>query len=72
MSTNIDKLISEIRSLSKEEKLRVLGVLLTDLKPIASENDEVWIEEARERWQAYKAGRLDTVSYEELRRKYKQ
>ena len=27
-------------------------------------------EEARKRWNSYKAGRLQTVSYEELMRKY--
>lgn len=72
MATNVDKLVSEIRCLSNEDKLRVLDALLTDLNPTAPETDAVWVEEARERWQAYKAGRLATVSYEELMNKYKQ
>ncbi|HKR13490.1 MAG TPA: addiction module protein [Pyrinomonadaceae bacterium] len=64
-------MIAQIRSLSKEEKLRVLDALLTDLDLTASKIEAVWIEEARERWHAYKAGRLATVSYEELMSKYK-
>jgi hypothetical protein len=71
MANSTDKLISEIRSLSNEEKLRVLEALLTDLNPAASKIDAMWIEKARERWYAYKAGRLTTVSYEELMSKYK-
>lgn len=72
MATDADKLISQIRSLSKEEKLRVLDALLTDLDPSASKIRAVWIAEARARWNSYKAGRHGTVSYEEVMSKYKQ
>ena len=71
MANSTDKLISEIRSLSNEEKLRVLEALLIDLDPTAAKIDAAWIAKARERWQAYKGGRLATVSYEELMSKYK-
>ncbi len=72
MAIDADKLISQIRSLSKEDKRRVLDALLTELHPTASKSEAVWIEESRARWQAYKAGRRTTVSYEELKNKYKQ
>ena len=70
MATQADKLVTEIRALPDEEKLRVLDALLTDLDQPDQEIDQVWAEEARKRWNNYKAGRLQTVSYEELMRKY--
>ena len=70
MATQADKLVTEIRALPDEEKLRVLDAILTDLDKSDQEIDQVWAEEARKRWNSYKAGRLQTVSYEELMRKY--
>jgi putative addiction module component (TIGR02574 family) len=70
MATNADKLLSEIRALPDEEKFQVLEALLTDLDKPDEEIDHVWAIEARKRWNAYKAGRLRTVSYEELMSKY--
>jgi putative addiction module component (TIGR02574 family) len=70
MATNADKLLSEIRTLPDEEKLQVLEGILTDLDKPDEEIDHVWTLEARKRWNAYKAGRVRTVSYEELMRKY--
>ena len=69
MATQADKLVTEIRALPDEEKLRVLDAILTDLDKPDQEIDQVWAEEARKRWDSYKAGRLQTVSYEELMRK---
>ncbi len=70
MATQADKLVSEIRALPDEEKLRLLDAILTDLDKPDPELDHVWATEARKRWLAYKAGRLSTVSYEELMSKY--
>ena len=70
MVTQADKLVTEIRALPDEEKLRVLDAILTDLDKPDEEIDQVWAEEARKRWSSYKAGDLQTVSYEELMRKY--
>jgi putative addiction module component (TIGR02574 family) len=70
MATQADKLVSEIRALPEEEKLRLLDVILTDLDRPDPEIDHVWAEEARKRWIAYEAGRVSTVSYEELMTKY--
>lgn len=64
---NTDQIISEIRALPDEERLQLLDVLLMDL---SDSIDHTWILEARKRWNAYKAGRLGTVSYEELIGKY--
>ncbi len=70
MATQADKLVTEIRALPDEEKLRVLDAILTDLDKPDQEIDQVWAAEARKRWDSYKSGRLQTVSYEELMRKY--
>ena len=70
MATQTDKLVSEIRALPDEEKLRVLDAILTELDRLDHEIDQIWAVEARKRWDSYKAGRLKTVSYEELMRKY--
>ena len=70
MATQADKLVSEIRALPDEEKLRVLDAILTDLDQPDDEIDRIWADEARKRWNSYKAGKLKTVSYEELMSKY--
>ena len=70
MATQADRLVNEIRALPDEEKLRVVDAILTDLDKPDQEIDQVWAEEARKRWNSYKAGQLQTVSYEELMRKY--
>ena len=70
MATHADKLVSEIRALPEEEKLRLLDAILTDLDKPDPKIDHVWAVEARKRWTAYEAGRLPTVSYEELMAKY--
>ena len=70
MSTRAENLVSEIKSLPDEEKLKVLDALLTELDKRDSEVDQVWVTEARKRWEAYKAGEVQTVSYQELMAKY--
>ncbi len=70
MATHTDKLVSEIRALPDEDKFRILDALLTELDRPEIETDSVWTDEARRRWEAYKAGRTPTVSYEELISKY--
>ena len=42
MATHADKLVSEIRALPDEEKLRVLDAILTDLDKPDAEIDRVW------------------------------
>ena len=72
MSTIADRLVSEIRELPDVEKLRLVDAILTDLDKPDPEIDRIWAEEARKRWAAYKAGRISTVSYEEVMAKHRQ
>lgn len=72
MSTTADKLAAEIQSLPDVEKLRLVESILVGLDKPDAEIDRIWADEARKRWAAYKAGKLGTVSYEELMAKYDQ
>ena len=71
MSTIAEKLVSEIRALTNAEKLRLVEAILTDLDKPDPEIDGIWAEEARKRWTAYKAGRIPTVSYEDVMAKHR-
>jgi len=70
MTLHIERLISEFRALTEEEKLRVLDAILTDLNNESRDLDHLWVLEARKRWARYKAGQLRTLSYEEVIGKY--
>jgi putative addiction module component (TIGR02574 family) len=72
MSTTADELVSEILALPDAEKLRLLEAILTDLHKPDPEIERIWAEEARERWAAYKAGGIPTVSYEQVMAKHTQ
>ena len=71
MSSTADKLVSEIRALPDAEKLRLIEEILTDLDKPDPEIDGIWAEEARKRWADYKAGRIPTVSYEDVMAKHR-
>jgi putative addiction module component (TIGR02574 family) len=72
MSSTADRLVSEIRALPDAEKLRLVEAILTDLDKPDPEIDGIWAEEARKRWAAYKAGRIPTISYEDVMAKHRQ
>jgi len=67
-----EKIASEIHSLPDIEKLQLVDAILTDLDKPDTEIDRIWAEEARKRWTAYKAGRIPTVSYQEVMNKHRQ
>jgi putative addiction module component (TIGR02574 family) len=71
-SSTADRLVSEIRALPDIEKLRLVDAILTDLDTPDPEIDRIWADEARKRWAAYRAGRIPTVSYEDVMAKHRQ
>jgi len=71
MAMDTDKLLADIRALPQEEKLRLIDALLTELDVPDSQIDRVWAGEARKRWEAYKEGKLGTVAYDDLIKRYK-
>ena len=72
MSTTADELISQIKDLPEGERLRLVEAILSDLDRPDPEIDQVWAEEARRRWAAYKAGRIPTNSYEEVMARHRE
>jgi len=68
MKTTPQKLSAEIKSLTDVEKLRLMDAILADLDKPDPEIDRVWADEARRRWTAYKAGRIPSVLYQDVRR----
>ena len=66
-----DDILARIRSLDDLEKLRLVDEILTQLDRPDQELDRVWAEEARKRWNAYKAGKIETVNYEEIMSPYR-
>jgi putative addiction module component (TIGR02574 family) len=66
MTTKTEKLAAEIQDLTDVEKLRLVDEILSDLNKPDPEIDHIWAEEARKRWTAYKAGHIQSVSYQEV------
>lgn len=71
MSAATDELLAKIKQLSDEEQLRLVDAVLTDLGTSEPRIIRAWADEARRRWTAYKAGKIPTVSYEEVMAKHK-
>ena len=71
MVTINKELKAKIRSLSDTEKLKLVDSILMQIDKPDPEIDRIWAEEARNRWQAYKAGKLKTVSYEKVMGKHR-
>ena len=72
MAKSVDEITEEVRKLPDLDKLRLVDTILSDLDKLDPEIDQVWAEEARKRWAAYKAGKLPTVSYDAVMTKYRQ
>jgi putative addiction module component (TIGR02574 family) len=71
MTKTAEKLASEISSLTDIEKLRLVDAILTELDRPDQNIDDIWAEEAVLRWDAYKVGKIPTVSYREVMEKHR-
>lgn len=70
MGTISDKLAEKIKSLPDNEKIKLVDSILMQLDKPDPEIDRIWAEEARARWRAYKTGKVETVSYEQVMKKH--
>jgi len=70
MSTAKD-ILKEAIQLNPTEKAKLVDQLITSLDKPDRELDKLWAEEAESRLNAYKQGKLKTVSLEEVLSKYK-
>ena len=71
MSAATDELLSRIKALSEEDKILLVNAILTDLNRPEPAIERLWADEARKRWEAYKAGKIPTVSYDEVMAKHR-
>ncbi|HET9788589.1 MAG TPA: addiction module protein [Pyrinomonadaceae bacterium] len=71
MAKPLEKLAAEIRNLPDKEKLQLVDAILEELVKPDPAIDRIWAEEARKRWNAYKAGRVPLVSYDTVMAKHR-
>jgi len=71
MVIGTDELVSRIKELSDEKKLRLVDAILMDLSTRDFKIDRLWADEARKRWAAYRVGKIPTVAYEEVIAKHR-
>jgi hypothetical protein len=71
MATINKELKAKIRSLSDTEKLELVDSILIQLDRPDPEIDRIWAEESRNRWLAYKSGKLESVPYDSVMGKYR-
>lgn len=63
---NIQELVSEAESLPVEERVRVVDALLRSLNSPESSIDKLWVDVAQRRLDDIRAGRVVTVSSEQV------
>ena len=66
-----DEFAAKIKSLPDSEKIALVDAILMQLDKPDPEIDRIWADEARKRWQAYKSGKIETVTYEQVMDKYR-
>jgi putative addiction module component (TIGR02574 family) len=70
MGTSSKELSAKIKALRDTEKIELVDSILMQLDKPDPEIDRIWAKEAKKRWKAYKAGKVDTVSYEQVMKRY--
>ncbi len=71
MTTTVREMCERAKTLPDVEKLALVDELLNQLDHPDPVLDRVWAEEARQRRQAHREGRLATRSYEEATERYR-
>ena len=71
MGTITNELAEKIKSLPDNEKIELVDSILMQLDKPDPEIDRIWAEEARKRWMVYKAGKVETLSYDQVMGKYR-
>ena len=71
MTKAAEQIASDISALTDVEKLHIVDIILKDLDRPDPEIDRIWADEARKRWSAYKSGKIQSVSYQDVMSKYK-
>jgi len=66
-----NELAAKIKALPDTEKIELVDSILMQLDRPDPEIDRIWADEALNRWQAYKTGKLETVSYGQVMDKHR-
>ena len=73
MATRFKELERRARALSAKEKAALARVLIEDLDPLTDPNaEQLWIDEAQRRYDAFVAGKLQALPGEEVMRRARQ
>ncbi len=70
--SSIHELIQEIEKLAPYDRARIIDIVIRDITPPDPEIDQIWAEEASIRWNKYRKGEIEPVSYKEVMSKYTQ
>lgn len=65
------KIQKQARSLPDSDKLKLVDVLLSDLDKPDSDIDRIWVAESERRWKAYKSGKMRSIPFQEVIKKFK-
>jgi len=63
---SINDIIDEALTLKPQDRYKIIESLSMSLDVVSPEVEEAWINESLDRAEAYKNGKLKTVSYEEV------
>jgi hypothetical protein len=73
MARNFEELEKEARALSSKEKATLARILIDELDSSIDEDaEQLWIEEAQRRYQAFIEGKLEALSGEDVMRRARQ
>ncbi len=72
MSTKTKEILNQALELSPIEKAHLVDCLLSSLDKPDEAIDNLWREEVKKRLEAYQAGKLTTVSLQQVLSKYQQ
>ncbi len=67
---NISNILKETSKLTPTERIHLVNVLLESLDNPNEEIDKLWIKESEVRYEAYKKGKLKSISWENIKAKY--
>jgi putative addiction module component (TIGR02574 family) len=71
MATNGEQILKQALELSSIERANLVDRLLSSLDQPDESIDKIWRTEIKDRIAAYEAGTVDTVSVQEVLKKYK-
>lgn len=66
-----NELAAKIKALPDTEKIELVDSILMQLDRPDPEIDRIWADEALNRWQAYKTGKVETVAYGQVMEKHR-